>query len=481
MFMILLRPRRAAWLGLIFTSVSVAADAQTTVTLPAVTWGTVRAGAYANSFQGDLLATRASDTPDYLRRAMLKFDTQNGIPAGESVTSAILSVTISYANSGTARHVGAYPITDSFGDRDFSWNYRRISIGQRWNTPGGDLGPQLSVQTVGSTVGTTVRFDVTALVRGVVAGNQGSSRYTRVALIDLDAASRDSYREYGTPTAADAPTRPTLQVTYGAAPAPTATVPSFSRVFVIVMENKEYGDIIGNAAAPFINNLASRYGLATSYTAVAHPSLPDYMALTGGATVFTTDCQGCTTGARNIVDEVYDSGRHWKAYMESMPVACDTTDSGLYAQKHNPFVHYTDIVGNTSRCASKVVPFTDFDADLQNLALPDYVWITPNVCNDMHDCSVSTGDTWLSQVVPQITSSPAFTNAVLFLVWDEGTSTTGGGGHVPLIVVSSRTPAGTRVSTPYNHYSLLATIEQAWGLPRLANTAGAAAMADFFK
>ncbi len=467
-------------LVLLFASASAIARAQTTVTLPSVTWGTVRGGSYANAFQGDLLSTRASDNESYMRRAMLKFDTQNRVPAGAKVTSARLTVTIAYANTGTARHVAAYQVTDSYGDHDFSWNDRRISQGQRWRTPGGDLGSRLDVKTVGSQVGATITFDVTPLVQAAVAGQLGSSRYTRVALIDQDASSRSSYREYATPTDPSSAARPTLVVTYGTGTT-TTEVPKFSHVFVIVMENKEYSEIIGSPSAPFLNKLAKQHGLATGYTGVAHPSLPNYMALTGGQTVFTNDCQGCTTGARNIVDEVSDSGRTWKGYMESMPFACDTADSGTYAQKHNPFVHYDDIVGNSTRCTSKVVRLGQFNTDLANGALPDFVWISPNLCHDMHDCSIQTGDTWLSQWVPKITSSSAFNNAVLFIAWDEGTTATGGGGRIPLIVVSPHTPAGTRVATPFNHYNLLATIEQAWGLPRLGKSAGAAPMTAFFK
>ena len=115
---------------------------------------------------------------------------------------------------------------------------------------------------------------------------------------------------------------------------------------------------IGNSAAPYINNLAHNFGLATNYSGVTHPSLPNYMALTGGKTVFTSDCVGCTTSARHLVDQVVDSGRHWKAYMESMPTPCSTIDTSLYVQKHNPFVHYDDVVKDPVRCRHHVVPYT---------------------------------------------------------------------------------------------------------------------------
>ena len=167
--------------------------------------------------------------------------------------------------------------------------------------------------------------------------------------------------------------------------------------------------------------------------------------------------------------------------MDSMPTACSTTDTSLYVQKHNPFAHYTDVVGDTTRCVRHVVPFTQFSADLSAGALANFVWITPDMCHDMHSCSVSAGDTWLSQVVPSILASPAFNNAVLFLLWDEGTTTTGGGGVIPAIVVSPFTPPGLRVSRPMNHYDTLRTIEDAWKLPPLGNAAAASALTEFFR
>ncbi|MGH9423627.1 MAG: alkaline phosphatase family protein [Thermoanaerobaculia bacterium] len=108
--------------------------------------------------------------------------------------------------------------------------------------------------------------------------------------------------------------------------------------------------------------------------------------------------------------------------------------------------------------------------------------MTPNECNDMHSCSIATGDAWLKKYVPAILASPAWdANSVIFIVFDEGTSSTGGGGRTPLIVISTQTQGGRRVSTRYDHYSLLATLEAAWGLSRLGHAAGAVSMTDFFR
>jgi hypothetical protein len=261
--------------------------------------------------------------------------------------------------------------------------------------------------------------------------------------------------------------------------ASAAQIPNFRHVFIIVMENHEYSDVIGNPAAPYFNRLANEHGLATNAFGVAHPSLLNYMALTGGETFFTFNCTGCETPAANIADQIEASGRTWTAYMEDMPGTCGAADSGLYVTRHNPFVHYTNIVSNAARC-SNVVPFTRFSTDLAANTLAHYVWITPNLCNDMHDCSIATGDAWLASVVPQILQSPAFADSVLFLTFDEGTSNLGGGGRIPFVVVSPWTPAGLRSATTIDHYSVLRTIEDAWGLPPLGQSANATAMSDFF-
>jgi len=256
-------------------------------------------------------------------------------------------------------------------------------------------------------------------------------------------------------------------------------VPAFSHVYVVIMENHELSSIIGNADAPYINALASQYGSSTAYTAVAHPSLPNYMALTSGQTAFSDDCIGCVVDTTNIGDIVEGAGRTWKAYMEDMPSPCATADSGLYATKHDPFVHYVDIVSNGPRCAAHVVPLTRFYDDLNAGALPSFAWVTPNLCSDMHDCDVATGDRWLSAFVPQVLSAPDFQNSVLFILWDEGTTGTDGGGVVPLIVVSPQVVRGVQTA-PANHYNLLRTITDGLHLPALGAAAGARPLTEFF-
>jgi len=292
-----------------------------------------------------------------------------------------------------------------------------------------------------------------------------------------------------TPLSTPPPT-PTPAATPLPTPTPigSGTLPNFSHVFLIVMENEESTGVMGNNAAAYINTLATGHGLATQYFAVSHPSLPNYLALTAGSTFgIASDCTGCYVNATNIADQVESSGRSWKGYLESMPSSCYVGDAYPYMQKHNPFIYYNDVRTNPARCAEHVVPFTQLSTDLVNGSVPNLAWITPNMCNDMHDCSIATGDAWLANVVPGILASSAFQNGgVLFITWDEGESSAGccgnaAGGQVATLVIAPNGVAGFRSTIAETHYSLLRTIEDAWGLSALGQAASAVAMREYFR
>ena len=265
-------------------------------------------------------------------------------------------------------------------------------------------------------------------------------------------------------------------------------LPAFSHVFVIVMENREYGDVIGSADAPYINQLAKTYALATQYYAVSHPSLPNYLALVGGDTFgIQSDCTDCFVHAPNLVDALEAGNKTWRAYMESMPSPCFVGDAYPYAQKHDPFIYFDDVRTNPRRCQN-IVPLTQLQSDLASGTTPDFVWITPNLCNDMHDCSTGTGDSWLSTVVPRILASDAWQQGgVLFITWDEGTSNDGccqyaTGGRVATLVISPLGKSQYQSSAPYDHYSLLRTIADAWHLsePGHAASSSTSPLTDVF-
>jgi hypothetical protein len=259
-----------------------------------------------------------------------------------------------------------------------------------------------------------------------------------------------------------------------AAMPPTHGLPAFSNVVVIVMENKDCGDVIGDHQAPFLNALAHRSALATNYFGIAHPSLPNYLALTGGSTFgITQDCVDCVVDGSNLVDELEGAGISWKAYMDALPRPCFTgATAGRYAKKHDPFLYYNDVAGNPARC-SRVVPLSELASDLKTGGLPRFAWITPDLCHDMHDCGVAAGDQFLASVVPGILRALGPTG-VLFITWDEGETNSGAGccekavgGRVATIAAGQPVRSGIRVSIPYDHYSLLRTIEDAWHLPEL--------------
>ena len=272
----------------------------------------------------------------------------------------------------------------------------------------------------------------------------------------------------------------------GTPAAGAAGPPQLDHIFTIVLENHNYASILGNSAqAPYTNSLVNQYSAAADYAAVAHPSLPNYLALAGGSTFgVTTDCNDCFVTATSIVDRIAASGRTWKSYQESMPTPCFVGDAYPYAQKHNPFIYFDDI--RTSAECSNIVPSSYLASDLASASTtPNYAFITPNLCDDTHDCSIATGDQWLSQNVPVILQSPAFTQqkSALFITYDEDENQDAANQVLTLVITNSAddVPAGYRSGVAYNHYSLLKTIEWAWDLaPLTANDDDAQPMADFF-
>ena len=276
------------------------------------------------------------------------------------------------------------------------------------------------------------------------------------------------------------------------------SIPNFSHVFIIVMENREYDDVIGSPDAPYLNQLAATYALATRYYAVRHPSLPNYLALISGSTQgMTDDCATCTVDGANLVGQLEAHHKTWTAYMEDYPGSCfnGTVAGGPlawigqdgYVRRHDPFIYFDNIRENPDRCR-QIVPLSQFESDLAGNRLSDFVWITPNLRHDMHSGSTRAGDDWLASFVPKILQSSAWkSNGVLFIVWDEGRSNQGCcadvvGGHVPALVIAAKGVRGYRSDVPYSHYSLLRTIEDAWHLGYLgyAGDPRTTPMNDFF-
>ena len=275
-----------------------------------------------------------------------------------------------------------------------------------------------------------------------------------------------------------------------ASPRPSATpavraaaVPAFSHIYLIVMENKEYGSIVGSSEAPYLNWLIRHYALATNYYAITHPSEPNYVSLFSGSTQGIRDDGVHDFSGKNLADELDAHGKTWRVFAENDPRGCYTgatssdgeDGSGTYARKHEPAISFTDISRDRSRCG-RITDLGHFSPATANFEL-----IVPNMCHDMHDCSIRTGDSFLSMFVPRITQSSTFTNSVLFITWDEGSTSMGGGGHVATIAISQHIVAGIRSSIPHNHYSLLHTIERAWALGCIGDTCTANDLGELFR
>jgi phosphatidylinositol-3-phosphatase len=249
----------------------------------------------------------------------------------------------------------------------------------------------------------------------------------------------------------------------------------FAHVILIVLENHGFDQVAGHS--PFLNALAHRCGLAAGYRAVAHPSLPNYLALTSGSTqgLAGQDCSpgpACRSSGASIFSQT-----PWRAYAESMSGRCRLTNAGNYAARHNPAIYYTRVA---ARCATADVPLSALPDDLRSGHLAPYSFIAPNLCSDEHDCAVSNGDAWLARWLPRLTASSVYRSGdtAIFITYDEDDY--GEGNRVYTVVVARSVRPGTVSETPFTHYSMLRTNEQLLGLPPLGEAASAASMARAF-
>jgi phospholipase C len=255
------------------------------------------------------------------------------------------------------------------------------------------------------------------------------------------------------------------------APPPAETMPSASptpaaaHVFLIVMENRSYEEALSQ---PYAASLAATYAVATNYHAIGHPSLPNYLALSSGSTWGIADDGYHAIAGQGLGDELSAAGVSWRAYEDGMTRGCFQSPLP-YVLHHNPFAYYG------GACPASVVTGAQLDADLAGTT-PRFSWIQPDNCESSHSCPVQDGDRWLSQVVPKITSSEAWKQAgVLFITWDEDDGSASN--RVATLVVAPDL-AAHQTAVAYDHYSLLATIEDRLGVPRLGRAARAQPMGD---
>jgi len=250
------------------------------------------------------------------------------------------------------------------------------------------------------------------------------------------------------------------------------------------MENHRADQVLGSSAdTPFEQGIARLCGSTTTYQAVGSPSLPNYLAAVSGDTQHVDDDDypaAHPISADNLFRQVRAEGGTARSYEESMSGTCKQTSDGLYAVKHNPEAYFVD-AADRDACQRENVPLGTLTAgplhdDLVAGRLPTFAFITPNMCNDTHDCDVATGDRWLADWVGLITDSDTFRAGAtaVFVVWDEPTP-------MPMLVIAPAVPPGTTSTLPWDHYSLLRTTEEMLGIPELlGNAATATSMRDTY-
>jgi phosphatidylinositol-3-phosphatase len=261
----------------------------------------------------------------------------------------------------------------------------------------------------------------------------------------------------------------------GVARRPPAT---YSHVVWILFENKGYNQVIGSQSAPYINSLARECGLATDYYALAHPSLPNYLAMTSGSTQGVTNDNNPSSHSLRAASIFSQLGHNWRSLEQSMPTNCSLSDHGNYAVRHNPAAYYIQIRSACRSLDNPLASTPDISARL--------TFVTPNVCSDMHSCPISAGDAWLSTFLPKILNSSTYAagRTAVFITWDEADypgDYSNTSSHVPALVISPTTPAGGRSSTRFTHYSLLRTTEELLGLACLTNACRATSMRSAFR
>jgi len=267
----------------------------------------------------------------------------------------------------------------------------------------------------------------------------------------------------------------------------TVTPPSagatFGHVFIVTEENTNYSSVIGSSSMPYLNGLAQQYGLATQYYANTHPSIGNYFELSTGQIISNNDGFSTVQNVPNVVRSLLAAGKTWKSYAESIPNACYLGgDTGNYARKHNIFPLLSDVANDPVQACNNV-PFTQFATDLANGTLPHFSNIVPNLCNDAHDCSLSTADTWLKNNIDPLIKSAMFQrDGLLIIVFDEsGGDNTNGGGRVVWVAVSPKSKPGYQSTTLYQHQSTLRLILKGLGVNVFPGAAASAPdMSEFF-
>ena len=296
-------------------------------------------------------------------------------------------------------------------------------------------------------------------------------------------------------TTAATPT-PTPAATPSPSPSPTpATIPAADHVFLVVLENHAFTQVIGSPFMPYLNSLAAQHSLATNYFANTHPSIGNYFMLTTGNIETNNDAFTGTVSSDSIPRAFAAAGKTWKAYMESLPSAGYTGgDVYPYFKHHNPFAYMTDVLGSSAETAN-MVPFTQLASDLGTGTVPNFAFIAPNAEDDAHDCptggsvcldtdKLAAADNWLKNNIDPLIKSPALANSVFIIVFDESLDVDliNGGGKVAWVMAGSHVKSAFKSTTLYQHQSTLRLVMDLLGVTdHPGNSATAATMQEFFQ
>lgn len=281
----------------------------------------------------------------------------------------------------------------------------------------------------------------------------------------------------------------------GGSPTQSGAAAQVQHVVLVVEENQRYEDIVGNSAMPYLNALASQYGLATNYYANVHPSIGNYFMLTTGQVITIDDTFQQTVPNDNLVRHLVNAGKTWKSYAESLPATGYTGgDVFPYLRHHNPFSFLSDVVGTPQ--ANNLAPLSQLTADLANNNLPAFSFILPNANHDMHDCpegmtsctfadQAAAADTWLKTNIAPLLANPAFQqNGLLIITFDESNllDVRNVGGHVLTVIAGPSAKPGYKSSNFYQHQSLLRLMLEGLGVNSFPGAAANAPdMGEFLK
>ena len=245
---------------------------------------------------------------------------------------------------------------------------------------------------------------------------------------------------------------------------PIVSGPAFKRIFIVLFENVAVQDALKQ---PFMKQLVSQGGYLSNFFAETHPSEPNYVALVSGSTYGISDDGTYNLPDQHIGDLLEAKGHSWKSYLEDYPGNCFAgSSSGEYVRKHSPFISFTNVSGNKTRCNAHLVNSSALDTDIQNGTLPDYAFYAPGLKNDGHDTDIQFADQWLSSTFGPRLNDPKFIDGTLFVVtFDEDDG--GAGNQIYTVMVGAGVKLGTTSSAIYNHYSILRLVENNFSLGNL--------------